>query len=99
MTLAGAGTVELSYWFCPLTMENLGLNPRCSIVVWDDASNTGFQVLGRVAKTEDLEMLDGFSAGSFENEHVPQVKRKLTVEVERILAFANAPHDDRELGA
>ena len=98
MVVAGDGTVELTYWFCPLTMENLLRNARCSIVVWDEASDTGYQVLGKVAKTEEMAVLDGYSADLFEKKTIPQVKRKLTVEVEKVLAFTRSPHDDRELG-
>ena len=99
MVVAEDGTVELMYWFCLLTMENLRHNSRCSIVVWDEVSDTGYQVLGKVTKTEEMAVLDGYSADLLENKSIPQVKRKLTVEVEKVLAFTRSPHDDRELGA
>jgi hypothetical protein len=98
MIVAEDGTVKLTYWFCPLTMENLRRNPRCSIVAWDEVSDSGYQVLGKVTKTEEIAVLDGYSADLFEKSFIPQVKRKLTVEVDKVLAFTRSPHDDRELG-
>jgi hypothetical protein len=97
ISVTGDGTVELAYWFCPRTMENLQVNARCSIVVWDEDSDTGYQVLGKVTETEETAVLDGYSADLFEKKSIPQVKRKLTVGVEKVLAFTSSPHDDREL--
>jgi hypothetical protein len=97
MVVVGDRIVELMYWFCPLTMENLRDNSRCSIVVWDENSDAGYQVIGRVVKAEEMAVLDGYSADIFEKKTIPQVKRKLSVEVEKVLPFTRSPHDDREL--
>ena len=91
---AGAdGCLEITQWFCPGTVANIQENPEVAIVVWDSASDTGYQVLGIVERVLDTAMLDGYVPG--EEEHaVPQVERKLTGRVRQVLAFTRRPHSD-----
>ena len=39
--------VAVSEWFCPGTLANLDENPQISVVVWDPASDTGYQLTGK----------------------------------------------------
>lgn len=86
--------VAVSEWFCPGTLANLDENPQISVVVWDPASDTGYQLTGKSTAVEDLAMLDGFSLAV--EEARPQMERKIRVKVERIMDFSHAPHSDEE---
>jgi len=91
----GDQTVEVDEWFCPGTVENAREGAPVSLVVWDEARDTGWQLLGNVVGVEDRAMLDGYQPED-KRAHVPQVLRTLRVQVRKALAFTQAPHDDRE---
>lgn len=87
--------VSVSEWFCPGTLANLQENPQISVVVWDPATDKGYQIIGKSAAMEDTAMMDGFSPAVEENPP-PQVERKIRIQVDRILDFSHAPHSDEE---
>jgi len=88
------GHVAVSEWFCPGTLANLDENPQISVVVWDPASDTGYQLIGESVAIEETAMLDGFSPAL--PVPIPQVERKIRVRVDTILDFSHAPHSDEE---
>lgn len=96
---AGKSRVEVTEWFCPGTIENLGDNKQVSVVVWDNALDRGLQLLGRVCLVDNAGMLDGYDPATQEAAHMPQVHYRLVVEVERALTFTSAPHGDTEIEA
>jgi hypothetical protein len=97
LSLAGKKDVVLTEWFCPETVTNLsGPNHSMSIVIWERKTDNGFQLIGELKREEDLAYLDGYGPGLEEKNPVPQVERKLTVRVDKIIDFRLAPHTDRE---
>jgi hypothetical protein len=88
------GHVAVSEWFCPGTLSNLQVNPRISIVVWNPADDSGFQLIGESAGVEDTAMLDGFFPTL--QKPGPQVERRIRVRVDKIMVFSHAPHSDEE---
>jgi hypothetical protein len=95
--LAGKNDVILTEWFCPETVTNLsGPNHRLSIVIWEGKTDEGYQLIGEMKKEEDLAYLDGYGPGLEEKNPVPQVERKLTIRIGKIIDFRLAPHTDRE---
>ncbi len=102
--IAGAGRVELigrdclavTEWLCPRTVDNLQKNRRVSIIVWDKPSDTGFQLLGRLEKTEDMRVLDGYAPALEGCPPLPQIEKRLFVKIERISDFKLGPHTDLE---
>jgi hypothetical protein len=96
LTAELAGSVSISEWYCPGTVENLQINPRISIVVWDPESDTGYQILGNCEKVEDLSMMDGLSPELEKKDPLPQVERKILVRVSKVVRFSYAPHSDVE---
>jgi hypothetical protein len=90
------GRIGISEWFCPGTLENLQVNPRISVVVWDPQKDTGFQILGRSEKVEDLSVMDGLSPELEAEPPLPQVERKILVQVDKVIHFSHAPHSDME---
>lgn len=94
IALAGE-LVEVSAWFCPATVANLRLNRAVSLVVWEPATDHGYQLLGQAERVEELAMMDGFMPQE-ELHPLPQVERKLVVRVQHILDFHHAPHSDLE---
>ena len=88
------GHIAVSEWFCPGTLSNLEVNPRISIVIWDLATDKGFQLLGESVGVLETAMLDGFSPTL--QKPGPQVERRIRVRVEKVMDFSHAPHSDEE---
>ena len=94
--LAGQNHIAVTEWFCLGTVGNLQENSKISVVMWDPKSGSGWQLLGKVEKVDDLSMLDGYELG-LEDEHpIPQVQSRLLIQVQKLLAFRLAPHSDTE---
>lgn len=87
------GRVRVSAWFCVGTVLNLAGNPRISLVVWDPATDQGYQLVGEVERMRELSMLNGYHPAE-EGRPVPQIERELTVRVRQVLRFTQAPHED-----
>ncbi|MGA2330612.1 MAG: pyridoxamine 5'-phosphate oxidase family protein [Syntrophales bacterium] len=97
LSLDAKNNVVLTEWFCPGTMENLiGKNNHLAIAVWDAKKDTGYQLIGKAKKEEDLAYLNGYASDSGKKDSVPQIQRKVTVQVEKILDFKLTPHTDIE---
>ena len=102
MTVAGKlaidpeGLVEVTAWFCPMTVENLSMNRAISLVIWDPAADKGYQLLGMTERLEDMAYLDGYIPEQEDDVPIPQVMRKLVIRVDKILDFRHAPHSDIE---
>jgi hypothetical protein len=88
--------VAVSAWFCPCTAENLEQNRLVSLVIWDSASDKGYQLLGGVEKIEEDAMLNGYAPELEKKGLTPQVERTLIVRVESVIDFSQAPHSDIE---
>ncbi len=96
LSLDAKKNAVLTEWFCPKTMENLmGGNNHLAIAVWDAAKDTGYQLIGTAKKEEDLAYLNGY-ASDLRKKDVPQIQRKVTVQIEKILDFKLTPHTDIE---
>lgn len=96
LTAAAEGGVKVTEWLCRGTMENLDVNRRVALVVWDDERDSGYQLLGSVERIEEVGVLDGLSPGDASHRPVPQAEHELLVRVERVLDFSRAPHADVE---
>jgi hypothetical protein len=94
LEVVAPGRLQITEWFCPGTNRNLVHNRRLALVVWDQATDTGYQVLGEVKEIHELSVLDGLTAAEAEMPRVPQVERALILRVDEILAFSQAPHSD-----
>ena len=88
--------VSVAAWFCPGTLANLKNNKQISLVVWDAPDDHGFQLLGEVEQIEDMAMLNGFASEMEAPAPLPQVERRLSVRVDKVLHFSHAPHSDIE---
>ncbi|HEA67706.1 MAG TPA: pyridoxamine 5'-phosphate oxidase family protein [Desulfobacterales bacterium] len=88
--------ISVAEWFCPGTVANLQVNRQIAIIVWDRASDTGYQLLGKVEKVEETAVMNGFSPQDEGPSHLPQVQRNLIVQVKEMLAFSRRPHNDVE---
>ena len=84
-------------WFCPTTMKNLQENSKVAVAIADPATGNGYQFLGRVDKTEDTALLDGYLP-DLEPPGLPQVQWRLEVMVESVMSFTADAHSDRPLG-
>lgn len=97
LSLASGNDVVLTEWFCPGTMANLlGKNHNLAIVVWDAKADTGYQLIGEAKKEEDTAYLDGYSADLKGQNRIPQIQRKVTVRINKIIDFKLSPHTDIE---
>lgn len=97
LDVAGDQHLAVSSWFCPATVSNLQENRKVSVVVWNPATDEGFQILGTVQRIEETAILDGYAPELEAGEPPPQVERRLVVSVEKVTAFSHAPHTDREI--
>jgi hypothetical protein len=96
LEIADEGKLSVKEWFCPGTVENLNENPQLSVVVWDNLKDTGFQVLGISEGIKDIAYLDGYSPELDVKHSVPVVEREISIKVNTILEFKQAPHTDKE---
>ncbi|MFP4343972.1 MAG: pyridoxamine 5'-phosphate oxidase family protein [Anaerolineales bacterium] len=91
--LASDRHIDLSDWFCPLVEANLQQNPKVTIVVWDIATDRGYQMLGEV---ETVTVLEGILHPHRDPPTFGQSAKSLRVRVDQVLLFSHAPHDDVE---
>lgn len=91
-----AGRVAVTDWFCPETVVNATVGRSIAIVVWDSVLDEGHQIIGRVAAVEELAIMNGYLPGEDEKNSLPQEERRLIIDVEKVMAFRQAPHSDVE---
>ncbi len=89
--------VDTSYWFCPQTLTNLNVNRSVSVVVQEPSGERGYQLTGSVEGVETGAVLDGYAFEEHLAGEVPQVQRRLSIRVEKVLRFQRSAHDDRPL--
>jgi len=77
-------------WICPLTVKHLSENPKMAVLIWDPASDDGYEILGEVLIFENQAFLSGFAPEVEEDAYLPQVKRKVIIRAEKITAFSHA---------
>ncbi len=90
------GRIAVTDWFCPETVANAVIGRPVSVVIWDAAQDEGHQLIGYVAALEAQSTMNGFLPG--ENVHAapPQQRHRLLIDVSKVMAFHQAPHDDVE---
>ena len=74
----------------------MGENSHLAIAVWDAKKDTGYQLIGRAKKEEDMAYLNSYASDLGKKDSVPQIQRKVTVQIEKILDFKLTPHTDIE---
>jgi len=102
--VAVAGKISLEFedrvavmeWFCPATVANLAANPSIGLIVWNQKTDMGYQLLGECEKVEELGIMNGYSPGLEDQKLLPQVERKIIVRINKITDFKLAPHSDLE---
>jgi hypothetical protein len=82
--------LAIEEWICPLTVKHLSENPKMALLIWDPVADDGYEILGEVLMFESQAYLNGFAPEVEEDAHLPQVKRKLIIRVEKITAFSHA---------
>ena len=94
ISIENKGCISVTSWFCPGTLENLEENPHISIVVWEAEEDIGYQLIGVLQRIENISMLNGFSSDIEVQKPIPQVERRIVIEVKKVLDFSHAPHSD-----
>ena len=97
VSVSGTNLIVFEAWFCQTTLRNLEQNPKVAVVVADTTTGNGYQFAGRVEKSEDTAILDGYLPGS-EPSGAPQVQWRLVVRVDVVMTFSAEAHSDRPLG-
>lgn len=77
--------VTLDDWHCPATLLNLQDNSNIALVVWDIATDAGYQLLGEVEAVRP----SAYASNTRD--------RELVVRVHKVLSFSHASHTDMEL--
>jgi hypothetical protein len=101
--LAVAGALEagngneliVSEWCCPATLDNLDQNAQVALVAWDPEMDDGFQVIGRVTRSEEIAIQDGLPDLPRPPEGFPQAEKRLFVAIDDVLKFVRGRHRDR----
>jgi len=83
----------LEAWFCVTTLQNVTANPRVAVIVTDPVSCSGYQLLGRVERSEGIAMIDGY-APEAEMPGTPQVESRLVVRIDTLMDFSAGIHSD-----
>jgi hypothetical protein len=96
ISLESEDHVAVMAWFCPGTVTNLEANRSIGLVVWDQKTDMGYQLLGNCEKIQELGMMNGYLPGLEDQDPLPQVERKLIVRINKITDFRLAPHSDLE---
>jgi hypothetical protein len=96
ISLVSDAKIAVSEWFCPGTLENLDQNRLISLVIWDSASDTGYQLLGEVEKMKAEAVVNGYAPELEKKAPMPQAEWKIIVRVDKIIDFTHAPHSDIE---
>ena len=96
MSSIAENKVAVSAWFCPGTLVNLDQNRLVSLIVWDEAADSGYQLLGRVDNIYEKAVMNGYLSGAEHLAPLPQVERILDVAVDKVITFSHAPHSDVE---
>jgi pyridoxine/pyridoxamine 5'-phosphate oxidase len=94
--LTPEGRVAITEWFCPGTIANLQQNFHVSLVIWDKENDSGYQLLGDIENVEDICMLNGYDPKTEGKSAIPQVERRVIVNINKVIDFTHAPHTDRE---
>lgn len=84
--------------YCPLTLVNLRRNAQITMVVWDVATDLGYQLSGEV---EAVTLLDdaGNSVTSLSDgaSSIEAVDREMLIRVTKVMNFSHACHSDRQI--
>lgn len=91
LDLTDDANLQVSSWFYPATVSNLQKNRKVSVVVWNPATDEGFQILETVQRIEETAFLDGYAPELEAGEPPPQVERRLVASVEKSLPFLTLP--------
>ncbi len=94
LVLKSPDMVEVSFWFCPTTIDNLQQNKKVSLIIWDAKENSGYQLLGEAGETYISKTLDGYVAKVEGGKKFSQSYLSVTVRVETIMDFVHALHND-----
>lgn len=81
--------VAIEEWTCPVTVRDLSEHPEMAILIWDPATDDGYEILGRVLMIESQECLNGYAPEAEQNTFAPQVRRRLFIRAEKIVAFSH----------
>jgi len=96
MTPKEDGRIVVGEWFCPETLSNLRSNSHVSIAVWDEKTDTGYQLLGEMEQMMDIGMIDGYTPKMESKWPMPQLESQLVIRVSKVTDFKRAPHSDVE---
>jgi hypothetical protein len=97
LDIAGNDCIAVTEWFCPGTIANTDENRNISVVSWDRNTDEGYQLIGTVRQSLDVGVLDGYSPKDDIAGVMPQVEKRLMIDVEKVMAFKMQPHTDKEL--
>ena len=67
-----------------------------ALVVWDEATDSGFQLLGRVENISERAVMNGYLPETERSAPLPQSEKIIEVTIDKVIAFSHAPHSDVE---
>ena len=94
LTIKSPDILEMSFWFCPKTINNLQKNNKVSLIIWDAEMNSGYQLLGTAEDVLVSKTLGGADPEIEEGKYPPQATLSLVVHVGMVMEFIHALHND-----
>lgn len=100
LALGTVGTVSeerliFENWLCYQTLDNVRVNPKVVVAVISQGKRIGYQFSGKVVDTFEIAIMDGFQPGAKPSGE-PQTMSRLVILVEKITAFCEGLHVDRQ---
>jgi predicted pyridoxine 5'-phosphate oxidase superfamily flavin-nucleotide-binding protein len=89
-------TVVFEAWFCLTTVENLMINPKVAIAVWDQAAMSGYQLIGEMKSIQEASIFNGYMPGDeAEVSPIPPQAYRISIAIEEVLLLVSGPHADK----
>ena len=93
LTVSNESLLVFENWFCPVTLHNIARNSHVAVVVAAPGWESGYQLVGRVVKPHEDEVLTEYHTESTAAETAPALTR-FVVRVEKIMEFSTGIHFD-----
>ncbi|MEW5804951.1 MAG: pyridoxamine 5'-phosphate oxidase family protein [bacterium] len=91
-------TMRFESWFCLSTIKNLKENPKVAVAIFDQQTQKGYQMLGRIESIHEAAILNGYIPGEKPDEHgIPPQAYRIDIAIEEVLFFSSGPHSDGPL--
>jgi len=91
--LISGNKILIKEWLCDCTAINLNENKNCNLLAWDEETDAGYQLTGKVSEMQTLAFLEGYEVGQKDSKTLPQVLWRIIIDIESVGEFSHAPKE------